>query len=748
MTFRSAQELSSGRAEASAVTRIGRLSAAFALVLAVAVLFLLPTSADAQDPSLPDQVIIFVIDLSGSMNEGFDGNRSKLDVAKESFGEAFANVSPDAMIGIRVYGDQFAATSPASREENCTQDTRLVSPIERVDPEALIDDVFSFSARGDTAIALALDAANSDIPEGTLGTVVLFSDGRDECFDADLDGDPEVGPSYGEDPCIVAQRIAGDGVDLRIDRIETVGFGADAAAEQELRCIADSTGGSYTAIETPADAQEVLPELLAVISSPREAQRLGGTAIVGSESQEGAPDFARLDSGVGDGRYTDTIAMNTEKWYRTSPYGPGAGTFTATAFGLPAQEGLDFDLRMFVPSSDQTFFTSQGDDDAGLPRRPTASIRCPGCSITGLSEDVEVFWIVSLSSENPALGGTYDLELLTEGTAFGGSETGCVEPQACWYEQQIPIREAAIEDASAELAALGPVETDDGGEIVIPDLAPLQRDLASQKAALDTAESEAVDAEENASTTSDRASALQRQADAREEGTSFLLPLLLGFVGLVAGAGSFFVGRKPEELAPAVVDTSTASPPPPPPDSDVVGRVTTAPPPPPSVEAAPTSPGTEAVPPPPRVEGGPASPPGAEAVPPPPGVEGAVSSPGVEASGVPPNAETVRWRSAAPQSPSETPTAITPVEVPESPPIIEPLEVPEAKTVVEPLEVPEAPPVIEPLDGPEKTLDARPATGSITPGWYTNPTNSEQLRWWDGAAWTSHILGADGGEVV
>ena len=216
---------------------------AWALGLLAALLLILssPQRASAQDSALPDQVIIFVIDLSGSMNEIFDGNQTKLDVAKEAFAEAFSNASPNALIGIRVYGDQFAATAPASREQNCTQDTRLVTPIERADPEALIDDVFGFTATGDTAIALALEAANGDIPDGTLGTVVLFSDGRDECFDADLDGNPEVGPSFGEDPCVVAQRIAGEGVDLRIDRVETVGFGADAAAEQELRCIADST---------------------------------------------------------------------------------------------------------------------------------------------------------------------------------------------------------------------------------------------------------------------------------------------------------------------------------------------------------------------------------------------------------------------------------------------------------------------------------------------------------------------------
>lgn len=552
--------------------------------------------------------------------------------------------------------------------------------------------------------------------------MVLFSDGRDECFDADLDGDPAVGPSYGEDPCVVAQRIAGDGVDLRIDRIETVGFGADSAAELELRCIADSTGGSYTAIETPADAREVLPELLAVISSPREAQRLGGTAIVGADSQQGAPDFERLDSGVGDGRFTDTIEMNTEKWYRSGSYGPGPGTFTATAFGLPAQEGIEFFLRMYIPSSDQTFFEDQGDDDAGLPRRPTASIRCPGCSIIGLSDDLEVFWIVSLSSENEALGGTYDLELLTEGPAFGGSDAGCIEPQACWYEEQIPLREAAIEEANVTLAEVTPEESEIGTGV---DLDALRTDLTAQETALVTAESDATAAEENAATTKAREAGLQAQADALgEEGTSLLLPILLGLLGLVIGAGSLFIGRKRDEPTPAVVTATEV--PPAPSNSDVVGRV------------SPTAPALEV----PERPAAPTSP----AAPATPAV--AAAQPIPEAETVLPDAETARWERGfgKPTEVGERVGARLEEGVAEGQ-----LEAPDADPPPEEQSEPQ-PNVVEPepaeaLEVPEQTAPNSGATAAIPAGWYANPEDASQWRWWDGTAWTSHVHSAGGGEV-
>ena len=673
----------------------GLRSFSLALVLAVIaliVVMLLPSRAEAQDTDLPDQVVIFVIDLSGSMNEAFDGSRTKLDVAKDAFAAAFADVSPNAFVGIRVYGDQFPATAPASREQNCTQDTRLVTPIERVDPDALIADVNAFAATGDTAIALALQAANDDIPEGTLGTVVLFSDGRDECFDADLDGDPTVGPSFGEDPCVIAQQLAGDGVDLRIDRVETVGFGADAAAEQELRCIADSTGGSYTPIENPADAREVLPEVLAAISSPREAERLGGSPIVGAATQEDAPDFERLDAGSSDGRFTDTIEMNTEKWYRVGQYGPGAGTFTATAFGLPAQEGIDFGLRLFVPETDQTFFENQGDTDAGLPRRPTASIRCPGCEITGLSDEIEAFWIVSLSSDNPDLGGTYDLELLTEGTAFGGTETGCVEPQACWYAEQIPVREQAIEEATAELDEL--LVASGGADVDRSELDSLRDQIAAQESALSNAEAAATEAETEAINSAARAVDLEAQAAAfGGEGTSLLLPILLAALGLVAAIGSFFVGRKDKE--PPVVATAAGT------------------------AVSPGQGGVGAI-----VE----TPPGASSGLEHPPLEGVVGS--IQPTSPPPPAS----------SPPPPPVSAPP-----------PASTPPPPAEVTPAPEPDVSAPIADADIDEESTDApTPSTESVSPegvpGWYVDPGDGSQLRWWDGTTWTSHVQALEGGE--
>lgn len=471
--------------------------------------------AEAQDS--PDEVVIFVLDLSGSMNESFDTGRTKLEVAKAAFVEAFANVSPEARVGLRTYGDQLAPTDPANREASCTTDTRLVAPPAPLQRDDLIAQVESFSARGDTPMGLALQQAAGDIPQGATGTIVLFSDGRDECFDADLDGDPASGPSYGEDPCEIAKQItAGDSA---VDRVVTVGFRADAAAETELRCIADSTGGTHTTIVTPEDARDALPELLVQLSAPREAQRLEGRAIRGTASIEGAPDLVRLDEIVADRvLYTDSIEMNSARFYRMAEYGPDGGTFTATVFGLPPEAGITLDMRIEVPSLGERFFEGEhGDPDAGLPERPTASIRCTDCKISG--GPYEAFFVVSLQSEDPAAAGAYELELLTEGPGFGGPTTSCSAPQACFYPQEVLNQQAQLAEIQAEL---------DAG---VGELAP-----ASLIAERDELRGPTIAAQEANDAAQVRATELEeRIARAPVPSTSFTMPMLLIVLGVALG---------------------------------------------------------------------------------------------------------------------------------------------------------------------------------------------------------------------
>jgi hypothetical protein len=485
-----------------------------------------PTTAAVVD--VPDHVVIFVIDLSGSMNREFDGDQTRLDVAKDAFAEAFRDAKPEALVGLRVYGDELESKPPSQRKQNCVEDTRLVVPPGKLDRDKIVKQVKGFKARGDTLIAQALRSADEDVPNDALATIVLFSDGVDECYDADLDGDPGSGPSYGEDPCEVAKEIAGSGIDLRIDRVDTVGFAADSAAEKQLRCIADESGGSYTPIESPEDARNVLPVILAKVASPRKAERLAENTISGTPSQQGAPVLARLDGPApANGRYGDEIGVNSEKWYLAEDFGPDGGTLTATVFGLPAREGIHLGISAYLSETDQTFFSGQERENAGIPLRSTASVRCPGCSVSGGPHDL--YWIVSLSSDDSQLAGSYYMEILTEGPGFGGVDTPCEKPQACWYEAAIEAGTTQVEGLENRLQAL----LDNGG-IDPDDLA----DIDDKRAAVETAQNDAQAAVEL------RDSLMAQDMGSGQGATALAGPLLLVVLGLAAGAGGLLVTRQ------------------------------------------------------------------------------------------------------------------------------------------------------------------------------------------------------------
>jgi|GEM_PF-810661 len=491
--------------------RLGWLAA----LLLIASLLTVPSVSAQEGDDGQDEVVIFVLDLSGSMNEPFDSTQTKLDAAKAAFVEAFANVSPDAHVGLRTYGDQIAPTSPELREPSCSTDSRLVQPIAPLQRDQLIAQVQGFSALGDTPMGLALQQASDDIPAGATGTIVLFSDGRDECFDADLDGDPTSGPSFGQDPCEIANDLTA--TDSGVARVMTVGFSADSEAASELRCIADATGGGYTSIQTPEDARNVLPELLVQLSAPREAQRLIGREIQGTPTSEDAPSLVRLDDVGADAVvYTDTIDMNSQTVYRFDDFGPLGGTFTATVFGLPNEADLVFDIRMRVPELDQTLFRGENaDTNAGLPPRPTSSIRCTGCKVTGGVHDV--LWVVSLTSPNEAATGTFELEILTEGPGFGGPTTSCRAPQQCFYPQEIVDLTLEVAEIEAQL------DTSGGGERAAEELIAQRDRLVAEYTA----------AEDSTEATTQRAEELEALLlTAPEQPNSFRIPLLMILLGL------------------------------------------------------------------------------------------------------------------------------------------------------------------------------------------------------------------------
>ena len=175
---------------------------------------------------------------------------------------------PDGMdVGLRVYGHREPNTDPV---RGC-QDTELLAPVTPLDRDAIRTAVEGVEASGFTPIGLALQEAAADLPESGPRSIVLISDGEDTCAPPD--------------PCRVAEELYGDLFDVRI---ESVGFLIDtgSAAEQQLRCIAESTGGDYTTVGSANALAARLGEVTDELLNWRPPMTLNGAL-----DQLEAPDF-------------------------------------------------------------------------------------------------------------------------------------------------------------------------------------------------------------------------------------------------------------------------------------------------------------------------------------------------------------------------------------------------------------------------------------------------------------------------
>lgn len=441
------------------ITDIGarnRVAARLASILAVliaAVVTTVPVGAEARgpagsDPAQDPGAVLLLLDLSGSMLEG---SPTKLDQAKEAVRRTVESLPADFPVGLRVYGDQFDARAPADRQANCETDSRLVVPVGTDSHDAVLQAVDLLTARGDTPIGMALEQAAGDLPAGVRTTIVLISDGRDECFDADLDGDPAVGPSWGPDPCQVAAALAARSVEIRLDRIETVGFLADVVAADQLQCIATATGGSYT---PAADADELAEKLTALTARAlRDVVRLGGERVHGSPIHFDAP--AITGAAPSSGRYTDTVVPGEPRFYRMAMVRDWTATVTVTIFDLPQVEGTELRIEWLDEQAER--FRGETRRDAGLDGA-SASARLAGIHWSGRGDIdvIDTFLVVHVTNdEQPgALVGPFDIEITLEGLGVGATALGCPPESLCHYQRKAEALRERLTDRGVDVEAV------------------------------------------------------------------------------------------------------------------------------------------------------------------------------------------------------------------------------------------------------------------------------------------------------
>lgn len=270
------------------------------------VVLLAPAAAHAQGQLAPDKdaAVILVVDASKSMKADDGTGRPKMAAAKEALNTLVDELPDDAKVGLRVYGSEVSGTGKAA---GCA-DTKLVSPVAPLDRPALKGAIEAITPRGFTPIGRSLQGAAQDLGSAKQKTIVLVSDGGDNC----------APPA----PCGVARQLAKGGVALKI---QAVGFQVKASARRQLQCIADAGGGRYVDAD---DAQELGGQLRSLTARALRPYVTQGKALEGVPE----PSAAKL---YGPGQYVTTVAAGGPSWFS---FKVGAGQSIAISATLPNSE--------------------------------------------------------------------------------------------------------------------------------------------------------------------------------------------------------------------------------------------------------------------------------------------------------------------------------------------------------------------------------------------------------------------------
>ncbi|WP_148015333.1 VWA domain-containing protein [Streptomyces sp. OR43] len=250
----------------------------------------LPASAD-ETPANASPKVELVLDVSGSMRTRDIDGQSRMTAAKQAFNEVLDAVPEQVQLGIRTLGADYPGDD---RKVGC-KDTKQLYPVGPLDRTEAKTAVATLAPTGWTPIGPALLGAADDLEGGdSTRRIVLISDGEDTC-----------GPL---DPCEVARDIAARGIHLVID---TLGLVPNAKIRQQLTCIAEATGGTYTAVQHTDELSGRVKQLVDRAAAPVVTP----VATKGADSCTDAP---QLKPGL----YTDREKFAEHRWYRVDVF-PG-----------------------------------------------------------------------------------------------------------------------------------------------------------------------------------------------------------------------------------------------------------------------------------------------------------------------------------------------------------------------------------------------------------------------------------------
>ncbi|WP_432176189.1 VWA domain-containing protein [Streptomyces sp. Tue6028] len=244
-----------------------------------------PAGAVADETAQAAPKVELVLDVSGSMRARDIDGGSRMAAAKQAFNEVLDATPEEVQLGIRTLGADYRGDD---RKTGC-KDTAQLYPVGTLDRTEAKTAVATLTPTGWTPIGPALLKAADDL-EGGDGTrrIVLISDGEDTCQPLD--------------PCEVAREISSKGIGLTID---TLGLVPDAKTRDQLSCIADATGGTYTSVQHKEELADRVGQLVDRAADP----------VVTPVAVEGAAECAQAPA-LKSGLYTDREEFAKHRWYR------------------------------------------------------------------------------------------------------------------------------------------------------------------------------------------------------------------------------------------------------------------------------------------------------------------------------------------------------------------------------------------------------------------------------------------------
>ncbi|MEU7136297.1 VWA domain-containing protein [Streptomyces sp. NPDC046261] len=263
-----------------------RLAAGACALLAALAGGIVPANA-ADGPPKDSPKVELVLDVSGSMRaQDVDGgSRTRMAAAQQAFNEVIDAVPDGVRLGIRTLGADYSGDDKAT---GC-RDSRQLYPVGKVNRTEAKAAVATLRPTGWTPIGYALRGADQDLgKDGGTRRIVLITDGEDSC------GMP--------DPCDVARELAAKGTHLTID---TLGLAQDDKTREQLSCIAEATGGTYTTVRHTKELSGRIKQLVRRAETPVETPR----PTRGANECSAAPE-------LGAGIWTDRATFGEHRWYR------------------------------------------------------------------------------------------------------------------------------------------------------------------------------------------------------------------------------------------------------------------------------------------------------------------------------------------------------------------------------------------------------------------------------------------------